>query len=154
MDEQRKLLADKVLEGMSIDGLSMTKACVQAGVKVPTFLLWCSNDTDLAERYARARADLIECMAEELLQIADEPVGTLVSGGTDNGAVQKQRLQVDTRKWLLSKLAPQRYGEKQLVEMTGKDGGPIKSESVLNVSGLSTEALAEIMSLKDATNAD
>jgi hypothetical protein len=37
------------------------------------------------------------------------------------------------------------------VEVTGAGGGPIQTES-LNVAGLSTEALAEIMSAKDAAN--
>ena len=30
---------------------------------------------------------------------------------TDSGAVQKQRLQIDTRKWILSKLLPKKYGD-------------------------------------------
>ena len=29
----------------------------------------------------------------------------------DSGAVQKQRLQIDTRKWILSKLLPKKYGD-------------------------------------------
>lgn len=36
-------------------------------------------------------------------------------------------------------------------ELSGPDGGAVKVEAALNVSGLSTEALAEIMALKDAT---
>lgn len=35
-------------------------------------------------------------------------------------------------------------------ELSGPDGAPIQTESKLNVSGLSTEALAEIMALQDA----
>ena len=36
-------------------------------------------------------------------------------------------------------------------ELSGPDGGAVKVEAALNVAGLSTEALAEIMALKDAT---
>lgn len=51
-------------------------------------------------------------MADEIMEISDAPVGSTQTGATDSGAVQKQRLQVDTRKWLLSKLLPKKYGEK------------------------------------------
>lgn len=36
-------------------------------------------------------------------------------------------------------------------ELSGPDGGAIETKGVLDVAGLSTEALAEIMALKDAT---
>lgn len=80
---------------------------------------WVSQNEKLAESYARAKSDGLEKMADELLEIADAPVKSLDSGATDNGAVQKQRLQVDTRKWLLSKLAPKKYGDKLQTEVSG-----------------------------------
>ncbi len=54
----------------------------------------------------------MERMAAETLAIADAPVGITERGTTNSGAVQKQRLQVDTRKWMLSKLAPKRNGDR------------------------------------------
>ena len=54
----------------------------------------------------------MERMAAETLAIADAPVGITERGTTNSGAVQKQRLQGDTRKWMLSKLAPKRYGDR------------------------------------------
>ena len=44
------------------------------------------------------------------------------------------------------------WTDKQEIEHSGDPNNPIKTESVLNVSGLSTEALAEIMAAKDAAN--
>ena len=70
-------------------------------------------------------------MAAETLAIADEPVGSTDSGATDSGAVQKQRLQVDTRKWLLSKLAPKRYGDK--ITLAGDEENPLKVETIKRV---------------------
>jgi hypothetical protein len=40
-----------------------------------------------------------------------------------------RRLQVDTRKWLLSKALPKIYGDKLTAEVTGKDGGPIETDA-------------------------
>jgi hypothetical protein len=42
-------------------------------------------------------------MADELVDIADD--------GGDEG-VQRSRLRIDTRKWVLSKMKPKRYGDK------------------------------------------
>ena len=47
-------------------------------------------------------------------------------GSYYSAAVAKQRLQVDTRKWLLSKLAPKKYGDKVQNVITGADGGPVE----------------------------
>lgn len=77
-------------------------------------------------QYARAREMGLDAMADEALEISDEPVGSLDNGATDSGSVNKQRLQVDTRKWLLSKLAPKKYGDKTSMELTGANGGPVE----------------------------
>ena len=38
------------------------------------------------------------------------------------------RLQIDARKWVASKLLPRQYGHGVLNEVTGANGGPIKTE--------------------------
>lgn len=119
----REAVSAAVLLGMTVGGLSATKACEAAGVPIGTFLLWVSEDKELAERYARAREVLIEKMAEDIIEISDAPVGSTDNGATDSGAVQKQKLQVDSRKWLLSKLAPKKYGDK--LELSGDQANPI-----------------------------
>lgn len=119
---ERAAVAEVVLQGMN-GGLSCFKACQAAGVPHNTFLRWVDDDPQLADRYAGARHNLIERMANELLDISDSPVPTTDSGATDSGAVQDKRLRVDTRKWLLSKLAPKKYGDK--IETTHQVGESI-----------------------------
>ena len=140
MSTDRQALTDAVLQNMR-DGNSLRKSCLIAGVKIGTFLDWVAKDAQLAEQYARAREILLEYHAEEILEIADEPVGSTESGGTDNGAVQKQKLKIDSRKWILSKLAPKKYGDKITQELTGPNGGPIQHQ---DVSDLTDEQLAAI----------
>ena len=41
---------------------------------------------------------------------------------------QHRSAMVDTRKWLLSKRAPKKYGDKIQTELTGADGGAIESK--------------------------
>jgi hypothetical protein len=116
--------ADAVLAGME-SGLSAFKACASVGVPWGTWTEWVRTDDELAVKYARARASLVERMAQELADIADEPPPLGPDGKVDNGWVQKHRLQVDTRKWLLSKLAPKKYGER--IEVAGDETSPIQA---------------------------
>jgi hypothetical protein len=81
---------------------------------------WLTRDSAFFERYTRARLVGLDDMADELLEIADG------AGGGEEGSaarasadVQQAKLRIDTRKWLLSKLAPQRYGDRIQHEHSG-----------------------------------
>ena len=106
------------------DGMSCYKSCKAAGIPHSTFLTWMNDDKELADKYARAREDLIERMASDLIELSDVDVGMQPDGRRDWAAVQKHKLQVDTRKWLLSKLAPKRYGER--VALAGDEESPLQ----------------------------
>jgi hypothetical protein len=126
----RRKVADLVLAGMR-GGLSALKSCEAAGVHQSTFNTWLNDDADLAVDYARAREYLIERMAQEVLDLSDSDVGLQPDGKKDWAAVQKHKLQVDTRKWLLSKLAPKKYGEK--LELTGDPDRPLAIQKIERV---------------------
>jgi len=119
---ERAKLADAVLANMEA-GMSCWKACEKAGVKNSTFMLWVSQDSALAESYAQARENFVERIAQEVMELSDVDVGETPDGRKDWAAVQKHKLQVDTRKWLLSKLAPKKYGEK--IEISGDKESPL-----------------------------
>ena len=98
----------------------------------PTVYKWIDADTDgFADRYTRARDLGLDTIADQVLDIADEPVPTNEHGSTDSGAVADKRVRFDARRWYLSKLAPKRYGDKVTTEHTGVDGGPIKQQIVI-----------------------
>ncbi len=112
-------------------GLSCFKACQSVGVSHSTFLGWVNEDAELADKYARAREDLIERIAQEVIELSDMDVGEQPDGKKDWAAVQKHKLQVDTRKWLLSKLAPRKYGDK--LELTGDPDRPLAIQKIERV---------------------
>lgn len=123
---EKDKISPKVLLFMS-EGLSCKKACDQAGVPQTTFLGWVNDDTALAERYARAREEMQEAIAQEIMEISDETPAMIVDQNGvaryDSAAVQHQRLRVDSRKWLLSKVAPKKYGDK--LELSGDKEAPL-----------------------------
>ena len=91
---------------------------------------------DFTEQYARAREAQADKLAEEILAIADDGRSDtyLDAEGnekTDNEAIQRSKLRVEARKWLASKMAPKKYGEKVTQEHTGANGGAIQVASTV-----------------------
>ena len=105
-------LFDEVIDDISNKGVSLITAI--KGKMSPTKFYELLKDKDRDETYTRAREARADIIADEIIQIADN------CKGEDNVAVQRDRLKVDTRKWLLSKLMPKRYGDRIEVEQTGE----------------------------------
>lgn len=95
---------------------------------------------EFAEIYARAKELRLERMAEELVKLSDTPqLGEKVKtsdGKTEivtGDMIEHRRLQVETRKWLLARLAAKTYGDKLTQQHTGPDGGPVAAHLTINV---------------------
>lgn len=149
-ERDKDAICKSVLQGMR-DGLSAFKACQAAGVPQSTFNRWVDADTKLAEDYAHAREDLIERMANEVLELADSEVPETGDGKRDWQAIQQRKLQVDSRKWLLSKLAPKKYGDR--LELAGDKENPLQVQTI-DATKLPTDVLAQIIAAKDANASD
>lgn len=96
----------QVLELMS-GGESLNKSCIAVGVPRGTFLGWVDADPALIDRYTHARCQMLDANAEALEDLGDQAVAA-----TDAVQVAGLRLKCDNRKWLLSKLASSKYGDK------------------------------------------
>ena len=116
-------VADAILLDIAVGEHSLRHACAAHGVPPGTFSGWVVDDVDgLAERYMRARRIRAHGWADEIIEIADFKGDDFVE--TDRGvafnreAVQRSSLKVDTRKWLLSKMLRDEFGEKVQVNGT------------------------------------
>ena len=127
-DKQQKIT--EVLTQMR-EGKSLRQASQMAGVARQTFLDWVDKDQELAGHYAHARAAMIDKIADDIMTIADEDLIPTGEGKVDSAMVQKQRLRVDTRKRLLSKLAPKKYGDK--LELSGDEQAPVSIQRIERV---------------------
>ena len=90
---------------------------------------WLRKNAAFADLYTQARERLVEHWADEILDISDDGTTDYVTkvgrNGTEYEAVdqehiQRSRLRVDTRKWLMSKLAPRKYGDRVEHEHLGE----------------------------------
>lgn len=109
------------------EGESLRSICRDEGMPSKiTVLRWLDADESFRAQYAQAREQGFDAMADQLLEIADDATRDTVD--TEQGPrmdaewVARSRLRVDARKWLLSKLAPKKYGERAQVDVTNSDG--------------------------------
>lgn len=99
-----------------------------------TVRAWALEDREgFSTQYTKAREIGYHAMADELMDIADNGIndwmerrGEEDAGWQANGEhIQRSRLRVDTRKWMLSKVLPKIYGDKVEHKVGGDAGNPI-----------------------------
>lgn len=120
-------------------GDSLRQICATDGMPSKmTVIEWAAGSRpEFAEKYKIAREVGYLLLAEELLEIADDGSNDWIKsndpanpGYRVNGeAIQRSRLRLDTRKWMLSKMLPKIYGERTTVDANVDGGLTIKIKS-------------------------
>lgn len=103
MESELKALVPTVCDMMA-EGKSLSKACRELGIKQSSMRYWLNKDGDSFAHSARARELGCDALADECLDIADDP--TLDPN--------EKRIRIDTRIRLIGKWS-QRYSDKVLV---------------------------------------
>lgn len=114
-------VADSICERIA-NGISLREICRAKDMPDKSnFLRWMEGNDALRDQYARAMADRADHWAEEILEIADDGTNDWMERQRETKgvrtvenaeAINRSRLRVDSRKWLMSKLAPKKYGDK------------------------------------------
>lgn len=110
-------------------GESILKICNSEDM--PTrrmFYKWMQENEEMRNNYARACEARQEYIFEELFDIADDGSNDLmtitkgdISYEQENKEVtNRSRLRVDTRKWILARMNPKKYGDKVQTELSGE----------------------------------
>lgn len=89
-----------------------------------TVFRWLRDNESFRLQYARACEDRADAIFDEMLEIADDGTNDTFEGEDgmrllDRDHVQRSKLRVETRKWMLGKMAPKKYGERQHIEHSG-----------------------------------
>lgn len=114
-------------------GETLRQICRAAGMPSErTVRRWAMNEAHpFAKMYEAARRIGYDGMADEIVEIADDGRNDWIERELRNGdtirivdteAVMRSRLRVDTRKWILAKALPKRYGN--LPPEIPADGNP------------------------------
>jgi hypothetical protein len=129
---------DTVIELLAT-GEPLRQICRRDGMPSPWAVLKrVERDEEFGQRYARARSIGCEVIADEIMEISDDGSNDWIERETESGRIEKvlnhehlqrSRLRVDSRKWLLSKMKPEKYSDSSKVTLDGTGpGGAIQSE--------------------------
>ena len=115
-DHFARLIAAQSVCDIISNGTVTKKACIQSGVAFSTFVSWVNKYDDIADMWHTARSLLLESWSDDIIEIAEDGEFSYKDRNNelriDTGAVNLAKLQIDSRKWLLSKLRPEQYGDK------------------------------------------
>ena len=120
-EEIINIVLEKISEGESL------RAILHKGndmISRKTFNEWLSEDTVLSDHYARTCEDRQNKIFEEILDIADNTAkdtdireaGSNVYEVPNTEWIQRSKIRIDARKWMLGKMNPKKYGDKLEVD--------------------------------------
>lgn len=113
---------ETILERLA-DGIPFDTICREYNSHAPAptplqpsrFRAWIYRSPRRREAYLAAKAVGAEAIEDQMMRIAD---GLDPDGNPTPNDVSRSQLQIGTRKWLLGKWNPGRYGDKTIVEQT------------------------------------
>lgn len=124
-------LADSICAELAM-GLSLRTVCKPDEMpSLQTIFNWFRTQPTFLEQYTRAKEESADAMADEVLDIADNATNDWMEDNYDKGKtpgyalngenIQRSKLRVDTRKFLMAKMKPKKYGDKLDMTTNGKD---------------------------------
>ena len=114
----------EIMKGRSLTAILKTEERGNLPSKV-TFFEWLKEDEELTNQNARATEVRADIIFDDILSIADENTNdTYINDNgievVNNDVIQRSRLRIDSRKWVLSKLNPKKYGDKTDITSGGE----------------------------------
>ena len=107
-----KELIERICEQVS-NGKSLRAVCrAKDTPSMSTVMVWLGENDEFSEQYRKATEQREDFHFEEMMEIADKVL-------PESAEVAKAKLQIDTRKWVLSRMNPKKYGDKQQMEHSG-----------------------------------
>lgn len=122
------VICDRLAGGETLRGICRDEAMPDQ----TTVFRWIRLHDEFRQQYAHAREVQADTWADEIVEIADDGSNDWMerNGEEDNGGyrvngehIQRSKVRIDTRKWLMGKSAPKKYGDRVENVHTGPDGG-------------------------------
>lgn len=100
-------IADEICSRLAC-GESMRSVCLDKDMPaMPTVWRWIREREEFRKQYSIAKQESVDAIVEEVLEIADDVTGD----------VSRDRLRIDSRKWIASKLKPKKYGDRTSLDV-------------------------------------
>lgn len=155
-EEKKEEIFNKIITEIADVGTPLRTILKRKGMpSSSTFFIWLDEEESFSKRYAWAREVQVEAMADEIIEIADDGTNdymTVVKGNVKYNVENKEvtnrsRLRVDTRKWVLSKVIPKKYGDK--IDITSDGEKLSESIPVVLENGRTIEDLKKDLKLDE-----
>lgn len=128
-EELAKEICDRIATGESLRQIGL----LEGMPAYQTISRWVREKPEFREQYACAKQAQADYFAEELLDIADdgrndweERENTRTGAAyiaLNDEAIARAKLRIETRKWLMGKLKPKKYGDRTI--LAGDEENPI-----------------------------
>lgn len=116
--ENADLICQMTASGWSVNQIAKELGCTEGAIRI-----WRAEDPIFRDKFNLAKQAQMDMFADELLEIADDGSNDWMErdGFTVVNAehIARSRLRVDTRKWLMAKMAPKRFGDRVEHDHTG-----------------------------------
>jgi hypothetical protein len=125
-------ICERIAAGETLSAMcrcKMNRRKTQHMPSVATVYNWLDANPDFVVRYRRARELQMQSWGDDIIDIADDTtldtVTKVTPGGREYEAVdqeniQRSRLKVHTRQWLMARVSPRMYGDKVEHEVSGQ----------------------------------
>ena len=127
--EYTQEMADKICARIA-DGESLRAICRDDGMpQIRSVMRWLAAHPEFSQQYARAREEQADKIFDELLEIADDGRNDWIEkeqgSVVDHEHVSRSKLRIDTRKWMLARMAPKKYGDATNIKLSGDSENPL-----------------------------
>jgi predicted HTH domain antitoxin len=124
-----------IIQDIQNKGIGLNKAAKKHGLNPNTFFNMVEKDSLLLKQYTRALELKADVIAERIIRNSHNRANDFYTDSEGNVkpnpvAVQRDRLMLDADKWLLSKIAPKKYGDKLTLDGEVKTGNPLTIENI------------------------
>jgi hypothetical protein len=125
------IICIRLAEGESLKEIVKTEGMPNRA----TVYRWLLEQPAFCDKYARAREEQADTLADEIIAISDEnprtneirdSEGNVLDIKIDSGYVAYQKQRIDARKWTAMKLKPKKYGDK--LALGGDAENPLRIE--------------------------
>lgn len=146
-EEKATLFCDRIAGGRTVRSVCADEDMPTA----KTVYTWLNENESFLKQYARAKELHADAMADQILEIADTADADNVCDEFGNIKpnhewIARSKLRVDSRKWLLSKIMPRKYGDKVEQTLVGDPARPIHNMNEnLDVSTMTNQERREFI---------
>lgn len=133
--EERERKFNLIIKEIETKGKGVNTACKKYNLDPRTFFNLVDKEPLLLQQYTRALELKADVIAERIIRNSHNRSNDFYTDADGNQrpnpvSVQRDRLILDADKWLLSKIAPKKYGDKLTLDGEVKTGNPLTIENI------------------------